>query len=57
MKKTLTHSKNFSNQDFSYPSIYLGSNRSLNNSNIEGIIVGKSIYDGDVKIIELAKEI
>lgn len=34
MKKTLTLSKNFSNQDFSYPSIYLGSNRSLNNSNI-----------------------
>ena len=31
--------------------------KSLNNSNIEGIIVGKSIYDGDVKIKELAKEI
>ena len=31
--------------------------KSLNNSNIEGIIVGKSIYDGDIKINELAKEI
>ena len=31
--------------------------KSLNNPNIEGIIVGKSIYDGDVKIKELAKEI
>ncbi len=31
--------------------------KSLNNSNIEGVIVGKSIYDGDIKIQELAKEI
>ena len=31
--------------------------KSLNHPNIEGIIVGKSIYDGDVKIKELAKEI
>ena len=31
--------------------------KSLNNSNIEGVIVGKSIYDGDIKIKELAKEI
>jgi len=31
--------------------------RSLNNSNIEGVIVGKSIYDGDIKINELAKQI
>jgi phosphoribosylformimino-5-aminoimidazole carboxamide ribotide isomerase len=31
--------------------------KSLNNSNIEGIIVGKSIYDGDIKIKELAKEL
>jgi len=31
--------------------------KSLNNSNIEGVIVGKSIYDGDIKISELAKEI
>ena len=31
--------------------------KSLNNSNIEGIVVGKSIYDGDLKINELAKEI
>ncbi len=31
--------------------------KSLNNSNIEGIIVGKSIYDGDIKINELAKQI
>ena len=29
----------------------------LNNKNIEGVIVGKSIYDGDIKISELAKEI
>jgi phosphoribosylformimino-5-aminoimidazole carboxamide ribotide isomerase len=29
----------------------------LNNSNIEGVIVGKSIYDGDIKINELAKQI
>ena len=31
--------------------------KSLNNSNIEGIIVGKSIYDGDIKIKELAEQI
>ena len=31
--------------------------KSLNNSNIEGVIVGKSIYDGDIQINELAKEI
>ena len=31
--------------------------KSLNNSNIEGVIVGKSIYDGDIKIQELAKQI
>ncbi len=31
--------------------------KSINNSNIEGVIVGKSIYDGDIKINELAKEI
>ena len=31
--------------------------KSLNNTNIEGVIVGKSIYDGDIKINELAKEI
>ena len=29
----------------------------LNNKNIEGIIVGKAIYDGDIKLDELAKEI
>ena len=29
--------------------------KSLNKSNIEGVIVGKSIYDGDIKINELAK--
>ena len=29
----------------------------LNNKNIEGIIVGKAIYDGDIKLEELAKEI
>lgn len=31
--------------------------KSFNNSNIEGVIVGKSIYDGDIKINELAKHI
>ena len=31
--------------------------RELNNYNIEGIIVGKAIYDGDIKLDELAKEI
>ena len=29
----------------------------INNKNIEGIIVGKAIYDGDIKLDELAKEI
>ena len=29
----------------------------LRNKNIEGIIVGKAIYDGDIKLDELAKEI
>jgi len=29
--------------------------KSLNDSNIEGIIVGKSIYDGDIKISDLAE--
>ena len=31
--------------------------KELNNSNIEGIIVGKAIYDGDIKLEELVKEI
>jgi len=31
--------------------------KELNNKNIEGIIVGKAIYDGDIKLNELAKEI
>ena len=31
--------------------------KSIKNSNIEGVIVGKSIYDGDIKINELAKQI
>ena len=31
--------------------------RELNNKNIEGIIVGKAIYDGDINLDELAKEI
>jgi len=31
--------------------------KSLNNPNIEGVIVGKSIYDGDIKISDLAAEI
>ena len=29
--------------------------KSLNDFNIEGVIVGKSIYDGDIKISDLAK--
>ena len=31
--------------------------KDLNNNKIEGIIVGKAIYDGDIKLEELAKEI
>ena len=31
--------------------------KELNNYNIEGIIVGKAIYDGDIRLDELAKEI
>ena len=31
--------------------------KEFNNKNIEGIIVGKAIYDGDIKLEELAKEI
>jgi len=31
--------------------------KELANENIEGIIVGKAIYDGDIKLDELAKEI
>ena len=31
--------------------------KDLNNKNIEGIIVGKAIYDGDIKLEELVKEI
>ena len=31
--------------------------KELNNNKIEGIIVGKAIYDGDIKLEELAKEI
>jgi len=30
--------------------------KELNNKNIEGIIVGKAIYDGDLKLDELVKE-
>ena len=30
--------------------------RDLSNKNIEGIIVGKAIYDGDIKLEELVKE-
>ena len=29
--------------------------KSLNNPNIEGVVVGKSIYDGDIKISDLAE--
>ena len=31
--------------------------KELNNNNVEGIIVGKAIYDGDIKLDELVKEI
>ena len=31
--------------------------KELNNSNIEGIIVGKAIYDGDIKLEELVREL
>ena len=31
--------------------------KELNNKNIEGIIVGKAIYDGDIKLDELIKEL
>ena len=31
--------------------------KELGNKNIEGIIVGKAIYDGDIKLDELAKEL
>jgi phosphoribosylformimino-5-aminoimidazole carboxamide ribotide isomerase len=31
--------------------------KELDNKNIEGIIVGKAIYDGDIKLDELAKEL
>jgi phosphoribosylformimino-5-aminoimidazole carboxamide ribotide isomerase len=31
--------------------------KDLNNENIEGIIVGKAIYDGDIKLEELVKEL
>ena len=31
--------------------------KKLNDKNIEGIIVGKAIYDGDIKLDELAKEL
>ena len=31
--------------------------RELNNKKIEGIIVGKAIYDGDIKLDELVKEL
>ena len=31
--------------------------KELNNDNIEGIIVGKAIYDGDIKLDQLSKEL
>jgi len=31
--------------------------KELNNNNIEGIIVGKAIYDGEIKLDELVKEL
>ena len=36
---------------------YIKKAKELNNRNIEGIIVGKAIYDGDIKLDELAKEL
>ena len=38
------------------PNLYKKAKK-LNNKNIEGIIVGKAIYDGDIKLEELAKEL
>ena len=31
--------------------------KEISNKNIEGIIVGKAIYDGDIKLDELVKEL
>jgi phosphoribosylformimino-5-aminoimidazole carboxamide ribotide isomerase len=31
--------------------------KELNNNNIEGIIIGRAIYDGDIKLDELIKEL
>ena len=31
--------------------------KEMSNKNIEGIIVGKAIYDGDIKLDELVKEL
>ena len=31
--------------------------KELNNKNIEGIIVGKAIYDGDIDLAELVREL
>ena len=31
--------------------------KELNNKNIEGIIIGKAIYDGDIELEELVKEL
>ena len=31
--------------------------KELNNKNIEGIIIGKAIYDGDIKLEELVREV
>ena len=31
--------------------------KELNNNNIEGIIIGKAVYDGDIKLEELVKEL
>ena len=31
--------------------------KELNNKNIEGIIIGKAIYDGDIKLDQLVKEL
>jgi phosphoribosylformimino-5-aminoimidazole carboxamide ribotide isomerase len=36
---------------------YIKKAKNLNNKKIEGIIIGKAIYDGDIKLDELAKEI
>ena len=37
--------------------IFYSKAKGLNNKNIEGIIVGKAIYDGDIKLEDLVREL